>query len=118
MTEETYEQIKAVLADNEHLFSKLAKVAREYNAIDFDESGFYHEEAERCERHWKKLAMKLRDAMQNVKGIDVSLLQNKEPNICSLRFDVTVRTEEEAPITTRLTVDYATEGQISIDRRS
>ena len=48
---------------------------------------------------------------------DVNVLKNKEPNICSLRFDITTRNEEGESITSRLGVDYATEGQISIDRQ-
>ena len=112
MNDETYENLKAALAEEERLFAKLYRVAREYDAIDFDESGFYDEEAQRCERHWNTLAMKVAEALRGrLDGAEVRLLKNSEPNICTLRFDITT-----ADATTRLSVDYATEGQIAISR--
>jgi hypothetical protein len=116
MTDATYEAIKAIFAENERLFTKLLKVAREYDAIDFDESGFYEEDVARCERHWKTLASKVADALrEGVENAEVRLLQNPEPNTRILRFDITTKGEEGAE-TTRLNVEYATEGELAITR--
>jgi hypothetical protein len=120
MTDTTYDTIKEVFAENERLFTKLKKVADEYDAIDFDESGFYDEEVERCERHWNKLASKLVDALrEGIEDAEINVLKNSEPNIRSIRFDVVTENSEneEEKVTTRLSVDYSVEGQISIDRK-
>jgi hypothetical protein len=118
MTEETYETVKTIFAEHERLFTKLLKVAREYDAIDFDESGLYEEDAERCERHWNTLASKLAGALREaLEETDVKVLQNPEPNICTIRFDITTP-GEEGEETSRLRVDYATEGQLSVARES
>lgn len=118
MNDETYETIKTTLAEEEQLFAKLHRVAREYDAIDFDESGFYDEEVERCERHWNTLATKIADALRTRLGdAEVRLLKNPEPNLCTLRFDITT-TEETGTERSRLSVDYATEGQIAISREA
>ena len=119
MTEEMYETAKTVFAENERLFTKLHRVAQEYNEIDFDESGFYEEDAQRCERHWSTLAGKIADALDGaLEDAEVRLLKNKEPNICSLRFDITASGEDGESATTRLNVDYSVEGQISIERQN
>jgi hypothetical protein len=115
MTDNTYETIKTVFAENERLFTKLKKVADEYDAIDFDESGFYDEEVERCERHWNKLAGKLLETLRaSIEEAEINVLKNKEPNMRSIRFDIVTVNDEEERETTRLSVDYAIEGQISI----
>jgi hypothetical protein len=117
MTDTMFETLKNVLAENERLFEKLYKVADEYDAIEFDESGFYDDEAERCERHWNTLARKVAEAVNSaLEGAEIRLLQNKTPNIRTLHFDVTTAEEEGGNMTTRISVDYATSGQISISR--
>ncbi|MDX1294629.1 MAG: hypothetical protein R3302_00075 [Sulfurimonadaceae bacterium] len=117
MTDTTYDTIKTIFSENERLFTKLKKVADEYDDIDFDESGFYDEEVERCERHWNKLANKLLDALrEGVEDAEINVLKNKEPNIRSIRFDIVTENEEEKE-TTRLSVDYSVAGQIGIERQ-
>lgn len=117
MTEAHYDTIKKVLTENERLFAKLHKVAQEYDAIDFDESGFYDEEVERSERHWDTLSRKLLDALDAaLESAEVRLLKNSAPNVCTLRFDIIIHGKDEQVRTTRLHVDYATEGQIAISR--
>jgi hypothetical protein len=116
MTDEMYETIKTIFAEHERLFTKLLKVAREYDAIDFDESGLYEEETERCERHWNTLARKLGDALRDgLEDAGVNVVKNPEPNRCVIRFDITTGAGEER-VTERLAVDYATEGALSIER--
>ena len=120
MTDTMYDTLKAVLSEQERLFAKLLKVAREYDAIDFDESGLYQEEAERCERHWNTLAGKIASALDTaLADAEVKLLKNREPNVTHLKFDIIVpadETEETPELTTRVTVDYATGGQLAITR--
>lgn len=116
MNDEIYDTIKTVLSENERLFTKLQRVADEYDAIEFDESGFYEEAAERCERHWNTLARKVAEALQEgVGGIDVRVLQNSAPNIRAIRFDITSG-DGDVRETTRLNVDYAAEGALAITR--
>ncbi len=118
MTDIIYDTIKNTLAENERLFTKLVKVAQEYDAIDFDESGFYDEEVARCERHWNKLATKMADALSEaLEDAEVKVLKNEAPNIRVLKLDVTSVNDNDEKETTRLSVDYGVEGQISIDRQ-
>ncbi len=116
MNDETYDTVKSILAENERLFMKLQRVAEEYDAIEFDESGFYIEKEQRCERHWETLARKVAEALQEgVEGIDIRVLKNSAPNIRSVSFDITAG-EGDARETTRLSVDYAAEGSLAITR--
>jgi hypothetical protein len=116
MHDDTYETVKSVLAENERLFGKLLKVAREYDAIDFDESGLYEAEVARCERHWNTLASKVRDALGDaLETAKVRLMKNETTAVRSLRLEI-AEPEAETIVTTLLQVDYANEGEIAISR--
>ncbi len=113
MSTELMEQVKEVLGTQEHLFNKLHKTGRNYESIDFDESGLYDDEEERAFRHWKTLTTKLAEALRS--GLDaqkVSVKKCKNPSDYSAIFTIT--SQDEEPIITSFEVSYANEGEIAI----
>lgn len=115
MNDELFQQIKEILNAHGHLFAKLHKVGREYETIDFDESGLYEEDVERTLRHWGKLTAKLASALQE--GLDESTVRtekNSDPGSYTAVFVIS----REGSVPFRLDIDYAQEGQISITRIS
>lgn len=115
MNDDLFERIKEIFGDNEHLFAKLHRVAKEYLMIDFDESGLYEEDAERAHRHWKKLTAKLSEALcERLENTAVSIRENPDPG--SFRVTFLIAPEGDEPC--RLDVDYSLEGQISITRNA
>ncbi len=114
MNEEVLKQTKEIFRQNEHLFAKLHKVGRQYEEIDFDESGLYEEDEERTLRHWNKLTEKLAAALQSgLEEIEVAVKKCMDPAEYKVSFIFTSNDGEDKRSDT-VKVDYSNEGEISI----
>ncbi|MEA1920576.1 MAG: hypothetical protein U9N52_12095 [Campylobacterota bacterium] len=111
MQEELFEQIKELLSENERFFTKLHKVGKQYEAIDFDESGLYQDEEDAVNARWQKLSKKLEMTLSEaLDATDVNVHDRVSPDqyLLSLVF----KAEEAPPFT--LKIDYSNEGEIFI----
>jgi len=114
MNKEQLEQAKEIFQENEHLFAKLHKVGRQYEEIDFDESGLYEEDEERTLRHWNKLTAKLAEALQRgLEDAEVSVEKCDDPAKYTVSFTITSK-EGDKEESSGLRIDYSNEGEISI----
>lgn len=77
LNNEQYDILKESFLESQRLFNKLLKVARQAEALDYDESGFFIEEEERIERHWLKLSSKIVDHLaHSFNNLTIELLKN------------------------------------------
>ena len=112
MKEELFEQIKELLSENEYLFTKLHKVGKQYEDIDFDESGLYEEEEEIILGRWNKLSSKIEANLNdNLEDIDVKVAKKSSPQHYMLKLKFVAKEDEEA---LSLDIGYSKIGEISI----
>jgi len=117
MHDAIYESAKTILSENERLFEKLANVAEEYNAIEFDESGFYDEAVARCERHYATLTRKIAEALRDgIAGTDVALKKAVAPNQNFLELEIRFEDAENAPQQLGLRIGYGISGTLELTR--
>jgi len=84
-----YNNLKDSFIESERLFVKLAKVSDNIANIDYDESGFYHEDEEMYKRHWLKLSSKIVDALsESLQGHDIELLESKNLELKELTLNL------------------------------
>ncbi len=117
MQEALLEQIKEVLGDNERLFTKLHKVAKQYEAIDFDESGLYQDEEDIVVGRWHKLSNKIHTALESsLESTEVKIINVLSPENYLLSLEFNPEDEEEHAFA--LLINYEKEGEISILKES
>lgn len=113
MSTELMDSVKELFGTEERLFNKLHKVGRNYESIDFDESGLYEEQEEAAYRHWKTLTTKLAVALHGaLEAQQVSVKKCKDPAEYRVTFTITLD-DEEASVAA-FEVGYENEGEITI----
>lgn len=114
MSSETMECLKEALFAQERLFEKLYNTGREYEAIDFDESGFYEDAEERAFRHWKTLTTKIAQGLHASLDAQISVKACKNPADFSVVFTVVSVAEDGEEQRSPFRIDYSQPGQLSI----
>ncbi len=110
MDELLFTQLKELLVESEHLFTKLRKTGLQYENIDFDESGLYDDEEETALRHWDKLSSKIANHLNEyVEDYAVTRLSSQSPDNYSVSFQIL---QNEAIHT--ITVNYNNEKELLI----
>lgn len=114
LQEEEYEALKNSFIESQRLFDKLNRVAKQYNEIEYDESGFSLEEEETLERHWLKLSSKIVDALaEQLQDFNIELKKNETLAVQKLQLKLTKEEDQS-----NIDVDYSEDGAISISQIS
>ena len=111
---EEYELFKENLSSNERFFAKLKRVAEQFAAIEYDESGFCLEEEETLQRHRRKLGLKVIEDLRHVfSDYKIELLEHKglEEQVLKISF-------AKDEIKSELHIDYSENGSLSISQIS
>jgi len=114
LLEEDYEILKSSFIDSQRLFDKLNHVSTQAKELDYDESGLYHEEEERLERHWLKLSSKIVDGLScSMDGYNIELLSNENLEARELKFNM-IKDDKVS----KILVDYSEGDALSITQLS
>ena len=114
LKEEEYEVLKTNFAESQRLFNKLLQVSLRAVDIDYDESGFYQDEEETCERHWLTLSGKVVDSLSKaLKEFDIELLKNDSLEDTQLVLNIKSKDESS-----KIRVEYSQNDSISITQIS
>jgi len=114
LNKEKYEEFKQNLVVSERLFKKLHKVSLEAENIDYDESGLYDEDEQRCKRHWLKLSSKIIDNISDsMMEYNIELLTNKNLEDKHLIMNLIFEGQES-----KIKIDYSNQETITITQVS
>jgi hypothetical protein len=111
---EDYELLKQNLSNYQRFFEKLNRVADQFNAIEYDESGFCLEEEETLARHWFKLSMKVIDGLDEV-FTEYTLELLKNTSLDERKLKIVFSIDE---LKSELHIDYSENGALSISQIS
>ena len=110
LIEEDYEILKSSFIESQRLFDKLNHVCTQAKELDYDESGLYHDDEERLERHWLKLSSKILEGLSDsMDEFNIELLKNNNLEESELKFNI-FKDDEKS----KISVDYSEDGAISI----
>lgn len=114
LNDDKYEILKQNFVDSQRLFSKLSLVADRVRALEYDESGMYHDEEELNNRHWLKLSSKIVNSLsESLDEFNIVLLENETLEVKELRFNL-IHDE----VISKINVDFSDENAISITQIS
>ena len=110
LNEEKYEILKDSFIKSQRIFNKLGAVADKASNIDYDESGYYFDEEDVCERHWTKLSsIVIDDLAKSLDGDRIELLKNDRLEMKELVLNI-----YNDDIKSKIVVDYSDNNSLKI----
>ena len=114
LNNEDYDSLRDSFIVSQRLFDKLNHVADQADELEFDESGMYAEEETTLQRHWLKLSAKIVDGLsQSLDGFTIELVDANALEQRHLELNL-IKDESSS----RISIDYSQNGEISISQIS